>query len=208
MGIRALAPPSIIALILVSSANSQQSANSPNLAKSLCDIDQLRRERAINMVTRSPDRYLPLLLEWTRNPPPGIGLGSTNFDVSLAEIFGRLRTTEAVPFLIDHITVVGGASASIWNRRIEIIEKNLPAIHALVEIGSPATPPLVAALDRMPYRSGGPAYEQRFAIVVALALMKDPQAAPALRKELARPTRERRLAHDALEEMGLLPRQN
>jgi len=104
----------------------------------------------------------------------------------MIEIFGRLRTKEALPFLVEHIAMDENAMATIWMKSPQSIAASVPGVQALLRIGPDATPALLRALEKLPYyKAGVPGdYKKRIAIVVTLAMMRDRRAKPALEKEI------------------------
>jgi hypothetical protein len=108
------------------------------------------REIGISRVIESRARVLPLLLSWTTNPPKNIDISELN--IGLAEVFAKLRTQEAVPFLIANISMKRGGNVDFapWLKTPEAIEGTYPAVEALIQIGPvAATQVIVAARGRM-----------------------------------------------------------
>ena len=66
--------------------------------------------------------------------------------VGLAEAFGKLKTKEAIPFLIKNISLQRGTpSPNIWMKAPRAIELRLPAVFALIQIGPEASKMLIRA---------------------------------------------------------------
>ena len=70
---------------------------------------------------------------------------STSREVGLADAFGRLRTRDAIPFLIANITLQRGLfyRADIWMKTPQVVEGALPAVAALIRIGPEASRSLI-----------------------------------------------------------------
>ncbi len=124
-------------------------------------------------------------------------------NLSMIEIFGRLRTKDAIPFLVEHISSDSTAMNTIWMRGPETIAEALPAIQALLKIGRDATPELIRALGKIPYCPSWTDCKRkdRIAIVVTLAMLKDPRAKAALEKETEHSSKEGDIAFQALKSM-------
>lgn len=84
-----------------------------------------------------------LLLSWARKPPAGVD--KLGLEVGLADAFGRLRTRDAIPFLIANITLQRGLfyRADIWMKTPQVVEGALPAVAALIRIGPEASRSLI-----------------------------------------------------------------
>jgi hypothetical protein len=80
--------------------------------------------------------------------------------LAMAQVFGRLKTVEAIPFLIKNITLQGWpASPNTWTKTPEVIESRVPAVAALIQIGPVAS----RALLHVPFQQMTP--EDRVAVV-------------------------------------------
>jgi hypothetical protein len=84
---------------------------------------------------------IPLLLRWADTPPLSVPRGELY--AGMATIFGRVRETSAIPFLIKNIAVRG----EVWMKAPDSAMHYLPAARALVEIGPPAVSHLLKALE-------------------------------------------------------------
>ncbi len=103
------------------------------------------REEAIHNVTASS---VPLLLSLAANPPAQVE--KYQLYLGLAEAFGKLRRTEAIPFLIRNITMQHfPESPDTMMKTAAVIKSRMPAVAALIEIGSPATTALIKSIGRM-----------------------------------------------------------
>ena len=84
--------------------------------------------------------------------------------IGMAEAFGRLKTRDAIPFLVKNITLqYWPASPSVWMKTPEVVRSRLPAVAALVQIG----PDAAAALIRT--RWVGLSSEERLAVILVVS---------------------------------------
>jgi hypothetical protein len=95
------------------------------------------RHLAIDEIVKAGTQKTALLLSWTRNPPPGIDQQELN--VGLADAFGKMRTEEAIPFLIQNINLLRVPGFVNFWKSAQMIEQFLPAVGALVQIGPEAS---------------------------------------------------------------------
>jgi hypothetical protein len=104
------------------------------------------REGAIHNIAASS---LPQLLSLAADPPAQVE--KYQLYLGLAEAFGKLRATEAIPFLIRHITLQHWPdSPNTMMKTADVIKSRMPAVAALIETGSPATKALIRSIERMP----------------------------------------------------------
>ena len=104
------------------------------------------RRNAVDKIAARGSSLVPLLLLWTCNPPTDVNEHDLN--VGLAEAFGRLKAKEAIPFLIKNITLKRGAlddTPNTWLKVAEVIERRLPAVVALIQIGPEASEAVMRA---------------------------------------------------------------
>ena len=100
------------------------------------------REAAVSTIQATGTAMVPLLLSWTRTPPPQVD--REGLYAGLAYAFGRLRTQKAIPFLVKHISMQEGfPSVNIWMKSPAVIEGRLPAVKALIQIGPEASKTLI-----------------------------------------------------------------
>jgi hypothetical protein len=60
--------------------------------------------------------------------------------IGLADVFGQLKTKEAIPFLVKNIGLQRGFSApNIWMKTPQVVQERLPAVTALIRIGPEAS---------------------------------------------------------------------
>jgi len=62
------------------------------------------RQKVISFVNASRSERLPLLLRLSTAPTP-VNVDPHDLYVGLADAFGALKTTEAIPFLLTHIVL-------------------------------------------------------------------------------------------------------
>jgi hypothetical protein len=124
------------------------------------------RESAILGVLEQRTPSVSRLIELGRNPPPGIN--QHGLRIGLADLFGRMRAEEAIPFLVANITLQRYGDMNTWTRTDQVIEGRLPAGHALILIGAPAVEPLARAYWK-PTTS-----EERNAIMFTLSRIANP----------------------------------
>ena len=149
----------------------------PTMAQHITDQELARllasdatRAQAVAQIATSGSAKVPLLLSWTEKPP--IGVEKVKLYLGLAEVFGRLRTTKAVPFLIKNITLQDWPeSPNTWMKTPEVIEARMPAVAALIRIGPEAS----IALIRAPITGLTPE-ERLAAIFVVSRSMQVPEA--------------------------------
>lgn len=114
----------------------QQRPGDNELARLLAN--ESSRRSAIDQIVADGGREAALLLSWTLNPPTAVD--KHELDVGLADAFGRLRTGEAVPFLINNIRIQRWAwDFQSWLREPQEIESAFPAVAALIRIGPAAS---------------------------------------------------------------------
>ena len=177
-----------------------QDADDLTLARLLAHQDT--QQAAVRSVTNAGDR-VRVLLSWTKAPPTQLNdLELTVLDDGLADIFGMLKTEDAIPFLLKNIgrqrfPPSGGV---IWTKPLAFMEEQMPAMAALIKIGPPAAKAIIQA---SPWDMG---HAERLAAIVAVSeiayQMKDPQQELTfLRGMLAQANGERRFAEEGLKQL-------
>jgi hypothetical protein len=139
------------------------------------------RESAVASIMASRQDKIPLLLSWSKKSP--LEYECRLFD-GLAYAFGRLKATEAIPFLVENISQYGqcGNSFNPWSKAPSVIESSFPAIGALVKIGPDASRAVMAAFPRMTKQ------EDRMAAMFTVSRVPSvPEARAFLTSALARP---------------------
>ncbi len=103
------------------------------------------REETIHSIAASST---PVLLSLAADPPTQVE--KYQLYLGLAEAFGKLRRTEAIPFLIQNITLQHWPdSPNTMMKTVDVIKSRMPAVAALSEIGQPATKALISSIGRM-----------------------------------------------------------
>jgi hypothetical protein len=129
----------VLALAYIGVASAQTAAER-DIAERLTRPDS--RRSAVQQVAAAQGRWLPVLLSWARNPPDSIQKAGAHsmheFQIGLADVFGEIRAKEAIPFLIEHISIERVGLASLWSKTPEVIDERLAAAAALIRIGPEA----------------------------------------------------------------------
>jgi hypothetical protein len=185
-------------------------AQRAELAKALAQPDEGDRQKAIDAVVASPRAALPWLLEWSHcgrihrkwvcsHPPPEAGIFPDNLVSSMAEIFGRLRIREAIPFLVREIDV---ETFKLRPRGSLPRNAGSPPIKALIEIGKEATPDLLRRFAEVKTCDAEDCRMSRLAVVIALANIADPRARVALEQAAKWPAPDGAIAADGLRNLS------
>jgi hypothetical protein len=109
--------------------------------------DDATQKDAIAKVVAAGAAKVPLLLSCAARPPAGLpGLGEYFLDIALADAFGQLKTREAIPFLVGNISMHRWPymNPSMWRRSPQTVVEEMPAVAALISIGSQALPGVIA----------------------------------------------------------------
>ena len=177
----------------VYSVASVRAANADRVLATALANDRAR-EAAITSIVAAGNSRVPLLLSWTRKPPSHVV--TCGLYTGLADAFGRLRTKAAIPFLIENIAMRRscGADFAPWLKTPRLIEWNLPAVGALVQIGPDASRAVIAAARR------GMVQEDNLAAIFVVAQVGGvPEAGVFLRSALGRANMEAYRAEQGLE---------
>jgi hypothetical protein len=160
---------------------------------------------AVAAIAVSGRAKVRLLLSWATKPPgyvPQCGL----FD-GLSDAFGELKVKEAIPYLVKNIGVYRscGVSLAPWLKAPSVIQWNLPAVGALVKIGSDASRAAMAAFPAMANEE-----DRRAAIFVVSQIGNVPEARAFLVSVMERADREHSWEEEALTRLdpGRAPRGN
>ncbi|HYM05430.1 MAG TPA: hypothetical protein VEU11_02625 [Terriglobales bacterium] len=121
----------MIILVAVSATVSAQAPGDMALARELSD--SRTRAKAVADIVASNGSTLPLLLVWAQAPPADVD--QHELDIGLADVFGELKTKEAIPFLVGNIGLRRDHRVNVWLKTPGAIEKELPAAAALIRIG-------------------------------------------------------------------------
>jgi hypothetical protein len=126
--------------------------------------DFILRADVANLLAANKEN-VPLLLKWTEAPPaPLIDPELNLFQTELADIFGHLKTKEAIPFLIRNISMHRWPMmVDVWQKGPPVVMEWMPAVAALIQIG----PDAFKALINAPY--GPSTSEDRLAAVFVVS---------------------------------------
>jgi hypothetical protein len=113
-----------------------------------------------------------------RNHPPG--LNRTELFIGLADVFGELRTKEAIPFLIQNISLARWVRTNIWMKEPDVVQGHLPAVGALIKIGPEASKALVD-IDWI-----SKSWDDNLAAIFVVSQIGDPEGRPFLVTAIAR----------------------
>jgi hypothetical protein len=130
---------------------SSQDPSDKELARQLSD-DATQKDAVAKVVAAGPAK-VPLLLSWAAHPPADLPvLGEYFLDIALADIFGQLKTKEAIPFLASNISMHRWPymSPNMWRRSPQTVLDEMPAVAALIGIGREALPGIIETVTRAP----------------------------------------------------------
>lgn len=134
--------------------------------------------------------WVPRLLEWAEKPPPDAQ--TPIFSRGLIRLFGEIKVKDAIPYLVRNVDWQGTRIGPVWSKPEEVILLRMPAVNALLRIGTDVLPALVKAY------LGPSTAEQRLAIVFTLSRLKDPRALSVLRDAQSFALTEQRFAQEGL----------
>ena len=137
----------------------------------------------------------PVLLGWAEKPPAS--LNRTELFIGLADVFGELKTKEAIPFLIQNISLGRWVRPNIWTKTPEVIYGQLPAVAALIKIGREASKALIDIdwFSKMPV-------DDYMAAIFAISRIGDPDARPFLHVAISQADLLRYRAEEGLKTLG------
>lgn len=118
---------------------SAQTTDDLDLARRLAN--PYTRQDAVHKIVALGSAKTPVLLAWAANCPEG--LDHTEPSIGLADIFGELKTKDAIPFLIQNISLGRWVRPNIWMKTPEVVLGHLPAAAALIKIGPDASNALI-----------------------------------------------------------------
>jgi hypothetical protein len=126
-----------LVVLMYCGAASARRASDLELARLLANPDT--RHRAVYDIVMSGHADLPALLSLARDPPDEVD--KDGLFVGLADVLGRLRAKDAIPFLIENINLqrYTPAHPNVWIKSDEVILERLPAVVALIRIGPDAS---------------------------------------------------------------------
>lgn len=148
------------------------------------------RDEIINSIVARRGELLPVLIELSKNPPASIN--RQEFDIGLAQAFGRLATPEGIPFLLKKLTLQRGLYRGLTaNGRMAVVLQ-YPAVGALIEIGQPALHPIAERL------SSSTTSEERHLAIIIIGAVGGSEARELLTTLRSNVDFERRLIDEAL----------
>ena len=132
-------------VVLAGCAIDRPDEDSGNLARRLANGKT--RAIAVNAAVERGTTVLPTLLALAATPPPHIDRCELN--IGLAEVFGRLRSKEAIPFLIKNIGLRRTCAIDMnpWHQTPDVIEATFPCIVALLNMGPDGSRALMRAWE-------------------------------------------------------------
>ena len=151
------------------------------------------RSATVAKLAASGKGRIPLLISWTRNPPAQVD--KLKLYVGLADTFGQLKATEAIPFLISNISLRRWAfdGPNTWLKTPAVVKERLPCILALIQIGPEASRALMNAYPH------GMMDEDRLAAIFVISRIKGvPEARSFLLSVSGQINLERHLLEDGL----------
>lgn len=171
--------------------------STPDVALAKMLADQSTREIATERVLADSKAKIPILLSCTHRPPPGVDRANLNLGMTI--VFGRAKTVEAIPFIVEHLDVgLPFDAVTIWNRSPARIEEALPAAVALIQIGPLASKALMEA-----FRAGKLNGQDRLAAIFVVSRIKGvPEAREFLIAVSGQANVERFWAEEGLKSLG------
>jgi hypothetical protein len=152
------------------------------------------RKNAVALIAGRGQNGIQTLLAWTREPPSGVDQRELTFGLVYA--FGELRTKEAIPFLIKNIDMSWDTDGGLWMKTGRVIDERLPAVHALRQIGSAASVPVIDAYSK------GMTRRQRPAAIFVVSAIAAPGAREFLTEAMAEADLEKFEAAEGLRHLG------
>lgn len=138
--------PFILIIVACSTIGSLQGQSPLDVARQLAR--DATRQAAVSKIVAAGSNAVPLLISLAEKPPTEVN--EYELSIGLAEAFGRLKTRDAIPFLMTHIKLQRGlASPNTWLKTAEIIQQRMPAVAALIQIGPEASKALMDGWERM-----------------------------------------------------------
>jgi hypothetical protein len=135
----------VVVAALAGCAIDHREQNSLDLARRLAG--DKTRAVAVNEAVGRGDEMLPRLLSWAETAPPHVD--RCGLDIGLAEVFGRLKSKQAIPFLIRNISLRRTCPIDMnpWHQTPDVVEATFPCIAALLNIGPDASTALMRAWE-------------------------------------------------------------
>jgi hypothetical protein len=158
--------------------------------------DPKARSFATSEILHSGAARIPELLRLAEAPPASVN--RTELFIALADIFGELRTKEAIPFLIQNISLARWVRPNIWSKASQVVEGHLPAVGALIKIGPDACKALIEIDWNLK------TWEDNLAAIFVVSQIGDPAGRPLLVTAIARANLERYQAEEGLKRLDNL----
>ena len=105
--------------------------------------DSQTRSRMVSSIAECDSICLQTLLKWAVECPREVD--AQQLRIGLADVFGKLKVREAIPFLIRNIQIERVPSVNIWLKAPPVIQERLPCVSALIQIGPDAAMALIQA---------------------------------------------------------------
>lgn len=167
------------------------SSDLPELALMLAS--RSARAVAIERLAVAGKARVPQFLSLALNPPAHVD--KNELYIGLAELFGKLKAAESIPFLVRNISLreYPDVSPNIWLKTADSILERRPSMRALIQIGPESSRALIAAFHN------GLNGEDRLAVIFVVSRIKDvPEAHEFLLSALWELNQERRLVEQGL----------
>ncbi len=162
--IKTLSQILLVTLACIMAIQGQEPPND-EVARDLAHPDT--RDATVVRLVSCGDACLPILLQWTNTAPKGVD--ERQLRIGLSDVFARLRTREAIPFLIRNISISRFRDVNTWIKAPAVIEERLPCVSALIQIGSNASDALMkAALSPIEMRD-------YVAVIYTISRIRDPR---------------------------------
>lgn len=165
-----------------------------NLAHSLAD--EHTREAAIAGISKSDLGTLAIIRSLMETSPTGVD--HHGLRVGLADVCGKLRSQECIPFLIKNISIERWhwREMNTWTKTETVVMERLPAVRALVAIGKEASLSIQSAYPNTSSR------EARLALLFTITQIDDPDAEGFLQSIKARLSIETRWVDTGLDRLS------
>jgi hypothetical protein len=143
--------PLLFVSLLAAWVAPSQDLGDKELARRLSDY-ATQKDAIAKVIAAGADK-VPLLLSWAAHPPADLpGLDEYFLDIALADIFGQLKTKEAIPFLAANISMHRWPymNPNMWRRSPQTVVEEMPAAAALIALGRDALPNVIETVKRTP----------------------------------------------------------
>jgi len=151
--ILAISASPVIAMVAGCGSTLAQTVSDKELVRLLASANT--REGTVTRIVAMGKAKVPVLLSWADRTPTELfepeslaPILAHELNVGLADVFGRLRTAEAIPVLIKNIGIERLVPGDTWSRGPERIAADYPAAGALVRIGPEASKAVIHASEQ------------------------------------------------------------